>query len=333
MAHMIDESNAQANIAYVGETPWHSLGQRKLPGMSIESWRKDAGLAHEVRRAAVEFHHEGELRMFATRQVLFRSDTLAPLSVVGKDYKIVQPSQVLDFFEKLVEHNGFDLETAGSLDGGKRIWALAKVSDGAPVIGQDVVKPYVLLATSYDTSMATTARFTSVRVVCHNTLSMADAQSAKAGTVIRVPHTEDFDAKAVRLDLGIAFDAFERFMVEAKVLAKKQVNERFAIEFLKQLLPTPIHTVKLADGSRKVEPRPIEESKAFQSIMALFKGEAMGSGLPEAQGTAWQLLNAITQHTDWNSGRNANGRIASAWFGNGSALKDTARNTLLEVCQ
>lgn len=330
MAHELDFSNAQANIAYVGETPWHSLGQRKQPGQSIETWRKDAGLAHEVHRAAVEYHHAGQPHMFAQRQVLYRSDTLKPLSVVGADYKIVQPGQVLGFFEKLVENNGFELETAGSLDGGKRIWALAKVNDGAPVIGQDVVKPYVLLATSYDTTMATTARFTSVRVVCQNTLSMSEGDNGK---VIRVSHSEDFDADKARLDLGIVFDAYERFMVEAKVLAKRQVNDRFATEMLKQLLPAPVHTVTAKDGTKIVQPKPIEESKAFQKIMQLFKGEAIGSGMSEAKTSAWGLLNSVTQYVDWQAGRSDNSRIASAWFGNGAALKDNARNLLLEVCK
>ena len=331
MSHEIDFSNSQANIAVVGDAPWHRLGQTLQPGQSIEVWATAAGLSHEVRRAAVEYQScvDGNpvSHMYAEREVLYRSDTLKPLGVVGKRYKIVQPKQVLDFFAKLAENNCFELETAGSLSGGKRIWALAKVSDGAPVIGQDVVKPYVLLATSYDGTLATTARFTSVRVVCSNTLGFATEES---GDTIKVAHSAEFNADDTRLDLGIAFSGFDRFLIDARKLAKREVNEAFAVEFLKTLLPATV-SVKTTNGVKTVTPVPVEETKAYNAILDLFKGEALGSDLPEASGSAWSLLNATTQYIDHVNGRNADSRLASAWFGQGNALKSTARDMLLAV--
>jgi phage/plasmid-like protein (TIGR03299 family) len=329
MAALLDESNGQFNIAYVNtETPWHGNGQSLEAGQSIEVWAKAAGLAHDVRRSIVQFDNGEEVALYGDREVLYRSDTLQPLGVVGNKYKIVQPAQVLDFFAKLAENNHFQLETAGSLAGGKRIWALAKVSDGAPVLGQDVVKPYVLLATSYDGTLATTARFTTVRVVCQNTLGYA---TEEAGDTIKVPHSAEFDADATRLDLGIAFNGFDKFLFDARKLAKREVNEAFAVEFLKQLLPDTVSVKTEKDGRRTVTPVPAEETKAFQSILDMFKGNALGSGLPESRGTAWQLLNAVTQHTDHISGRSVDSRLSSAWFGQGNALKSRARDQLLAV--
>lgn len=328
MSHEIDFSNNQANVAFVSEVPWHGLGQVLKPGESIEVWAKAAGLSHEVHRSIVEYKDTvGGEHLYADREVLYRSDTMAPLGVVGKNYNIVQPAQVLDFFAKLAENNHFQLETAGALSGGKRIWALAKVSDGAPVIGQDVVKPYVLLATSYDGTLATTARFTTVRVVCSNTLGFAAAES---GDTIKVPHSREFSVEDTRLDLGIAFNGFDSFLIEARKLANRQVNQAFATEFLKQLLP-PAVSIKTDKGVRTVTPVPVEETKAFKSIMDLFKGEALGADLPEASGSAWALLNATTQYVDHVNGRNSDTRLSSAWFGQGNAIKSKARDTLLEV--
>lgn len=342
MAHMIDMTNARANIAVTGEAPWHGLGANLPAGQPIEVWAKAAGLEHEVRRAAVEFGYtdaEGAAHrsMWADRQVLYRSDTSSPLAVVSADYKIVQPSTVLGFFDRLCRHNGFTMETAGSLDGGRRVWALARVGDGAPVIGHDVVRPYVLLATSYDGSMSTTAKMTSVRVVCHNTLSYSVGSHGSSGerdtdrSCIRVPHSVDFNEDEVRLDLGIALTGFDRFLIEARLMAKRAVNDKFATEFLRQLLPPPVRTEVMKDGTKVVKPAPIEESRAYKSIMALFRGEAMGSGMPEANGTAWGLVNAVTQHVDWTRGRSTETRMNSAWFGNGAGLKDKARDLMLEV--
>jgi phage/plasmid-like protein (TIGR03299 family) len=256
-----------------------------------------------------------------SRDVLYRSDTNAPLGVVGKDYNIVQPSDVLDFFARLAENNNFTLETAGSLSGGKRIWAMAKVNDGSTVVGQDVIKPYVLLATSYDGTLATTARFTSVRVVCSNTLGFA---TEEGGDTIKINHSKEFNAKDTALDLGIAFNSFDKFLIDSRRLANKEVNSTFAVEFLKLLLPASVRT-STVNGIKTKEPVLVEKTKAFQSIMALFNGEALGADLPEASGSAWALLNAVTQHVDHGLNQNA------AWFGYGNSLKNKARDLLMDV--
>jgi len=321
MANELDFSNAQANFAHKGEKAWHGLGQQLEAGQSIEVWAKAAGLSHTVERSTVQYEANGLLLPHAGRDVLYRSDTNAPLGVVGKDYNIVQPADVLDFFARLAENNNFELETAGALSGGKRIWAMAKVNDGATIVGQDVVKPYVLLATSYDGTLATTARFTSVRVVCSNTLGYASAES---GDTVRINHSKAFSAKDAALDLGIAINGFEKFLIDSRRLANQQVNSTFAVQFLKTLLPVSMST-KTVNGIKVQEQVPVEKTKAFQSIMALFNGQAIGNELPEAEGTAWGLLNAVTEHVDHGLNQNA------AWFGYGNSLKNKARELLMDV--
>ena len=321
MAHELDFSNSQANFAHKGEKAWHGLGQQLEAGQSIEVWAKAAGLSHTVERSTVQYQAGGILLPHAGRDVLYRSDTNAPLGVVGKDYNIVQPADVLDFFARLAENNNFELETAGALSGGKRIWAMAKVNDGATIVGQDVVKPYVLLATSYDGTLATTARFTSVRVVCSNTLGYASAES---GDTVRINHSKAFSAKDAALDLGIAINGFEKFLIDSRRLANQQVNSTFAVQFLKTLLPISMST-KTVNGIKVQEQVPVEKTKAFQSIMALFNGQAIGNELPEAEGTAWGLLNAVTEHVDHGLNQNA------AWFGYGNSLKNKARELLMDV--
>ena len=321
MAHELDFSNAQANFAHKGEKAWHGLGQQLEAGQSIEVWAKAAGLSHTVERSTVQYQANGVLLPHAGRDVLYRSDTNAPLGVVGKDYNIVQPADVLDFFARLAENNNFELETAGALSGGKRIWAMAKVNDGATIVGQDVVKPYVLLATSYDGTLATTARFTSVRVVCSNTLGYASAES---GDTVRINHSKAFSAKDAALDLGIAINGFEKFLIDSRRLANQQVNSTFAVQFLKNLLPISMFT-KTVNGIKVQEQVPVEKTKGFQSIMALFNGQAIGNELPEAEGTAWGLLNAVTEHVDHGLNQNA------AWFGYGNSLKNKARELLMDV--
>lgn len=349
MARMIDETTGKAAIAYVGETPWHGLGQRLTAGSGIETWRHEAGLDYEVARAPVRFDRikfnelastddltaiPTELATMAGRDVLYRSDTGAPLSVVSKDYKVVQPGEVLEFFAKLAEIGGFDLETAGALSDGKRIWALAKVNEGAPVIGHDLVRPYVLLATSYDGTLATTAKMTAVRVVCNNTLTMSVGSGAETGfsagksetdtenravsSLVRIPHSKTFDADKVRLELGIVANVFERWLVEARILAEREMDERRAGNFVAKLLSP------LQPKEKEGKPAPsVRESRGYQRIMELFcGGDLIGADMTGE--TRWKALNAVTQFVDWERGKSPDTRVAGAWFGTGEGIKNRA---------
>jgi phage/plasmid-like protein (TIGR03299 family) len=333
MAHLIDQTTGQAAIAFVGEVPWHGLGQRLTAGADLEIWRREAGLAYKVERTPVLFQRAGagasdRIDTMEGRDVLYRSDTGAALSVVSRSYQVVQPGEVLDFFGRLAEAGGFELETAGALSEGRRVWGLARVNDGAPVVGQDTVRPYLLLATSYDGTMATTAKFTAIRVVCNNTLTMAaggsmkDAgwqaeQDATVGPVVqcvRVPHMKKFDAGAVRQQLGIVLTAWDRWLVEARLLAQVDVTEAQADKLVFDLLSTvqrPPKGQPLSD---------VRASRGYKRLMSLFGGEQIGADLCGTS-SAWALLNAVTDFVDHERGRSNDTRMTSAWFGAGEGLK------------
>ena len=55
MAHDIDCSTGKPAIAYVGETPWHGLGEKLPEGESIETWIKAARLDWELKRLPVHY--------------------------------------------------------------------------------------------------------------------------------------------------------------------------------------------------------------------------------------------------------------------------------------
>lgn len=318
MAHMIDTSTGTAAMAYAGQKPWHSLGQELTPGASIETWTQEAGLAYTVKESPVLFRSDAasEPEIFQGRKVLHRSDTGGALAVVSDGYKVVQPSDVMEFFRKLVDIGGFQLETAGALSHGRRVWALAKVNEGADIVDGDIVRPYVLLGTSYDGTMATVAKFTSIRVVCNNTITAA-LDRENAGTV-RVLHSERFDADRVRLELGIVADNWERFLVQSRALAGRPMNQEDADAFVTALLQ-PYHTSQTMA---------VNETKGYRRIMDLFNGQAIGAGIPGVAGTRWAMLNAVTELVDHERGRSANTRIESAWFGTGAAMKTKALEML-----
>ena len=317
MAHMIDTTTGTAAIAYAGQTPWHGLGQALSPDASIETWTREAGLDYTVKESPVLFQTDAATlpEEFKGRKVLHRSDTGGALAVVSDGYRVVQPADVMGFFSKLVEIGGFQMETAGVLSHGRRVWALAKVNQGADVIEGDTVRPYVLLGTSYDGTMATVAKFTSIRVVCNNTITAALGR--EHGGTVRVLHSERFNPDAVRMELGIVGDNWERFLVQSRKLSRETMGQVEADAFVTALLE-PLRT----------NDKPLNQTKGYRRIMDLFNGQAIGAEIPGVAGTRWAMLNAVTEMVDHERGRSANTRMESAWFGTGAALKNKALELL-----
>lgn len=317
MAHMIDMTNGRANMAYVGETPWHGLGSELTRGADLDVWRVEAGLDWNVGRAQVAFKPEGKgVFVKGDSQVLYRDDTFAQLGIVSDRYQIVQPGEVLEFFRDIVGTGGLELETAGSLDGGKKVWALAKTGDGFSIMGQGRVEGYVLLSTSFDGSMATRAQFTSVRVVCNNTLQLA-AKDTK-GAVI-VPHSSTFDATGVKIDLGLIHGAFSTFEDQAQELAQRRLTNEEAMKLLAQVM-VPSSEGKDFDQSTV-------STKRFNQVLTVFdlyQHAGRGSNLRSAAGTAWGLVNAVTEYVDHHAARNTNNRFRSGQFGPGATMKQDA---------
>ena len=318
MAHMIDTTTGAAAMAYVGRTPWHGLGAQLQPGASIEEWTAAARLGYTVLESPVLYESPAatELQRWPMRKVLHRSDTGAPLAVVSDGYRVVQPAEVMDFFRRLGELGGFELETAGALSDGRRVWALARVSDGADIVDGDTVRPYLLFGTSYDGTMATVAKFTDIRVVCNNTVVRALGEGNGS---VRVLHSERFDADEVRLQLGIVAGSWERFLVQSRALAGVPMSGTEADEFVKALLE-PYHSGRLE----------IQDTRAYKRVLQLFNGAAIGADIPGVAGTRWAMLNAVTQLVDHERGRSDSTRLESAWFGTGAAMKQRAVDLLAE---
>lgn len=341
MSHELDVTTGRAAIAFRGETPWHGLGQELTADADIETWRKEAGLDWEVKRGTVHYMVPTEQadgmatalilpKRFPKRSVLYRSDTHAPLSVVSATgYKVHQPAEILEFFDKITRAGGFQLETAGALDEGRRIWALARVGEGANVVGQDRILPYLLLATSFDGSLATTAKFTCTRVVCANTIAMSLAEPATANQAsrvvsqVKVPHNQTFKPEDIKDQLGIVHGAFAQFLDEAQSMSDVGLSEKQAGDIACELLEP-----KGAAAPGVVID--IRQSKAYRRVLELFYGKAIGANLAGGA-SRWAFLNAVTQFVDHERGRTRNSGLNSAWFGPGDAMKTEAKELLLAL--
>lgn len=319
MAHELTfQADGAAEMAYVGEKPWHGFGQEIPAGISVEDALKAARMEWQYIKTVAQFTN-GSLHEFPGQNVVYRSDNNMPLSIVSDRYKLVQPKQTVEFFRDLISDAGFSIETLGSLKGGRRIWAMASTNIDGFVNPDDCVKAYLMLITSCDGSLATTAKFISTRVVCWNTQSIALKET---GTEVKVRHSIEFNPVAVKQELGLlGREAFDSFLSRMRKLSTHKVDSARAEKLLSFAMPIPAGDVL------------IEETKGFKKIMSLFNGEAKGHGLPGVAGTAWGLLNATTEYVDHHvRAHNPENRFSSAHEGPGAALKADMEAILLEEC-
>jgi phage/plasmid-like protein (TIGR03299 family) len=110
---------AVESMAYVGEVPWHGLGNKVEEGIDLDDFRRNAGLDWEVQKSPVTYLE----KVFPDKFVLNRATDNRPYAVVSGRYKPVQPKQVFEFFRDLLDQHGMKMHTVGSLNDGAKIWA------------------------------------------------------------------------------------------------------------------------------------------------------------------------------------------------------------------
>jgi phage/plasmid-like protein (TIGR03299 family) len=306
-------------MAYAGEAPWHGIGNKIEGERDLDIWRKKAGMDWEILEAPVRYVTDSASSLtYPGQKVLYRSDSKCPLSVVSDRYKVVQPDEILEFYRDLSEISGFEMETAGVLRGGRTIWALAKTGQSVALKGNDVTNGYVLLATACDGTLATTAQFTSIRVVCNNTLAVALETGRGA---VKVKHSTKFNAQTVKRELGISVATWDEFMYRMKALSERKVKTTEAFNYFVEVFAVP-------SGA----PAGYTNERAMKKAMSLYEGAGRGAELSSAKGTAFGLLNAVTEFVDHERrAKSADHRLDSAWFGLGAALKTKALEHVLNL--
>jgi phage/plasmid-like protein (TIGR03299 family) len=336
MAHMIDftvQETGGIAITYNGQTPWHGYGNRVHDDATLDDWRIAAGLNWDVEERDIHFYRKlpdgfnpvsgpGRIETkIPNRKALVRNDTQDVLSIVSQGYHVVQPEEVLHFYEDLIRLNDFKMETAGSLADGRRIWALAKIGEETRLYGQDKVEGYLLLATSYDGTLATTAQFTSVRVVCNNTLELATG----AGNVAyKANHDKKWDAEEAKGVLGLSKAAWELYTHNLNQLANTTVDLETAMSFFTAVLGKDAVNIDAETGKASY-------STTFHKMFAAYE-RGPGAELRSAKHTAWGLVNAVTFYQDHMARGNASGsRLNSSWFGAGKSRKSRAFEEALKL--
>jgi phage/plasmid-like protein (TIGR03299 family) len=306
MAHMIE------TMAYAGATPWHGLGVPVDADIDVDDMLVRAGLDWGVEKVPLHIHRGGAEQMVPGQYALVRDSDDSVLSVVGSTYEPVQNRDAMEFFREFCDAGDMTLETAGSLSGGRRVWALASIRDGFQLAGGDEVSGYLLLTNPHARNEALVAQFTPVRVVCQNTLAMA-LRGGGSG-VFRHRHMAAFDPERARQALGLARDQLAEFHEAATFLSGK----RYDLDDVTRFFAATFEPWRAENDDTPVT----DLARLPRVAQALDALETQpGADTRAAAGTWWGAVNAVTFLADHRLGRSADTRLASAWYGEARQFK------------
>ncbi len=316
MAHMME------TMAYAGETPWHGLGEAVSNDLTPSQMMKKAGCdwtVHEV-ESFVEFD---DRKIPTGQKSLVRGTDGKVLTNVGADWKPVQNEQAFEFFSEYVYAGDMEMHTAGSLKGGQMIWALAKVKESFELFKGDEVESFLLFSNPHQYGKSIDVRFTPIRVVCNNTLTLALEKETQRG--VRVGHRTEFNGDMVKEQLGIAHEKFSQYKEMAKFLGSKRFTMDSLVEYYNTVFPRTSDK-RIRDMALSAETLSRPAKQAYDVLETQ-------PGAKYAEGSWWQAFNSVTYMTDHLQGRSQENRLYSSWYGSNQLRKRLALNAAVEFAE
>jgi len=320
MAHNLATIGGKIAMAYKGETPWHGLGTRVDEFENVDDMLVAANLNWNVRKVGI-YSKDGKI--VSGLYGLERDLDNEILTVVGSRYVPTQNREALSFMSRFVERGDMKLETAGALDNGRYVWGLAKLRNGFTLPGGDEVKGHLLIAIPHKMGFAVQARFTSTRVVCENTLSMA-LSSGKAQ--FSMPHLTAFnDSVYLKAEeaLGLSEEKMSQFQKQAETLTQIKLKAEDTLRLLARIFQPNDKPEEILSGK-------VKQGRKLSQILEAIDA-APGANLETAQGTAWGVLNGLTYLDSHVSGRSADTRMMSTWLGANATTTNQVMDELLQL--
>lgn len=219
------------SMFYVRETSWHGLGTRVQEAPSSSEALIKAGLDWNVVQEPIYTETEELIEGYKAN---VRDSDRKVLGVVTDRYKVIQNQEAFAFTDELLGE-GVRYETAGSLQGGKKVWLLAHMPHEYIISGERI-SPYLLFSNTHDGSGAIKVALTPIRVVCQNTLNLALSQASRSWSMI---HTGNIQNKLqeAKDTLFMAEKYMDNLGKEFETLRMQSMTDKQVMEFIETLLP------------------------------------------------------------------------------------------------
>jgi len=315
MAHEIEILNGKTQMAYAGDTPWHGLGVSVPADLTPDQMLEAAGLNWSVEKVPAYAKVAGQ-DVKIGQSALVRSMDNKILDVVSDDWNPVQNAEAFEFFNEFVAAGDMEMHTAGSLKDGQIVWGLAKIKESFELFKGDQIDSYLLFSNFHKYGFSTDVRFTPIRVVCNNTLTLS--LNSAVERMVKISHRKVFQPDNVKQLLGVATDKLAKYKDMAQFLGSKKAKDEDIVEYFTRIFPV--------SGSAKSK----EISKNAEIAMDILHTQP---GSEYAEGTWWQPFNAVTYLTDHLAGRSADTRLTSAWYGYHKGVKTKALELAIEMAE
>ena len=264
------------SMFYVRETLWHGLGTKVLEAPASKDALQLAGLDWRVLQEPIYTAMEELVDGYKAN---VRDSDRKVLGVVTDRYRVIQNDEAFAFTDELLGA-GVKYETAGSLQGGRKVWLLAHMPHEYIISGERI-SPYLLFSNTHDGSGAIKVALTPIRVVCQNTLNLALANAKRSWSMI---HTGDIKEKMqeAKDTLFLAENYMDELGKEFEALRMKKLTDKQVMEYIEILLP-------IEDGST---PQQEKNMKRLREDMKIRYFDA-----PDLQGVgknAYRFVNAVS---------------------------------------
>jgi len=230
-----------------------------------------------------------ELRIFAKDKFMtyrYNPITNEPesLGVVGSRYTPVQNLEAFSLLNNIADDSGAVFDSAGSLDGGKKVFMTMKLPEGIQVGGVDKVDMYLLAWNAHDGSSSFSIHVTPIRLWCQNQIRMI-MRTAESSYTLR--HTPRVNGKviAAREALGLTFKYVEEFERQAELLLGEKYSDKEFYRLVETLIPIDEEN----ERARNVA------EEARQNLVGLWKAPTQENIL----NTKWAAYNAVAEYADW----------------------------------
>lgn len=298
-------------MAYYGDVPWHELGTPVPQDVTAKEMICAAGMDWHVglqpARGATTINKKGEYSRYeVTRKarVGFKEEDVL-LGLVSRRYQPLQNVEAFEFFDPIVGDHKAYFETAGVLGQGERIWVMARMPEAMEIVKGDDCFNYLLLSNTHSGDGSVIVKFTSVRVVCQNTLMMAMEDGQKA---YRVRHSKKMQFKLDELAsfLSITQKVFQNAKDTFQTLAKVEMTQERLDEYLESVFPEQPHKRKRGNGrlAGLIYRRSSRQRRIFKYLMSKAR-----CGLPTMRLHGSKTTNSHSKKNNQNN----------AWSGYGLA--------------
>lgn len=301
----------------VKEAAWHKLGTVIKEAPSVEEGIRLAGLDWNVRLENL-FLKDGRA---ATPRAVLRETDNKILGYAGPSWTPLQNTEAFSFFNDFLETNEVELETAGSLKGGEKIWVLAKIKNAeGEIFKGDKIQRYFMLSNSHKAGVAVSVGFTDIRIVCKNTLALAER--SENSKLIRVTHSKSVakNLDEIKSIVNFSKNAFQADLEKMERLARMRVNQNDIKKFVEVIFFDP----RTLDSKRSQNKLSFITDKINELIEV-----GLGSDIKGVKGTGYGLYQATTEYLTHYDGSDYEQRLDKLWNGSNRTKNESALAYLL----